>query len=446
MGELSKHLSPISETVGRIYEYHKRRGDSEPSRGYLGASIIGHECERFLWYTFRGCVPRNFEGRLYRLFETGDLEEIRFVRELRAIGCEVHEVDPETGEQFAVSALGGHFSGHMDGCALGIPEAPKTWHVLEFKTCAAKYFAKLVKVGVEVAYPKHFAQMQVYMGLNGLKRALYLARNKDTDHLYSERVRFDSKAFKKLMARAERIIRSNAPLERCATRSDNFKCEDCDAHALCWGNMEEAAVPIPCRNCQTCCHATPELDGVYEDIPDAVWTCSVQNRDLTPGEMGVGCDGHLLLPGLVWFAAPVDAGDDWIEFENLADKARWKHGYGDGLWSTAELMRSPGAAVGDKSVERVKEAFGGECERTPLVHQYSPGDAERLWDGLPEDLSEGLLDLGLPGDLDYAAPDRFEEDDAHAAYEYKSLPDGMNDICVVVYKKDNWAAIWKGKT
>ena len=74
-------------TVDLIYEYHKKRGDSQPPRGYLGASIIGHECERYLWYCFRqACLP-NFSGRMHRLFETGDLAEARFTEELRAIGC-----------------------------------------------------------------------------------------------------------------------------------------------------------------------------------------------------------------------------------------------------------------------------------------------------------------------------------------------------------------------
>lgn len=90
----------------------------------------------------------------------GDLAEARFVADLRAIGCTVYEVD-ENGKQFAIEALGGHFGGHMDGAALGIPEAPKTWHVTEFKTHSAKSFAKLQKDGVQKAKPQHYAQMQI---------------------------------------------------------------------------------------------------------------------------------------------------------------------------------------------------------------------------------------------------------------------------------------------
>ena len=155
MGDLAAYLPKKSIVAKSIFEWHKKTGDAEPARGYLGASIIGHHCDRYLWYSFRACCKEDFPGRIYRLFETGDLAEIRFTKELRAIGCTVHDVDPNTGEQFEINDFGGHFSGHMDGCALGIPDAPKTWHVLEFKTHNAKSFAKLVKEGVKASKPVH---------------------------------------------------------------------------------------------------------------------------------------------------------------------------------------------------------------------------------------------------------------------------------------------------
>ncbi|KKK61528.1 hypothetical protein LCGC14_3013440, partial [marine sediment metagenome] len=160
MSDISKYIPKESLTVKQIFEEYKKAGDAEPTRGYLGASIIGHPCERYLWYCFRQCCSSDFSGRMYRLFETGDREEGRMAANLRSIGCEVHDHD-DVGKQFEVSALGGHFSGHMDGCALGIPEAPKTWHVLEFKTHNAKSFKKLEKEGVQKSKPQHFSQMQI---------------------------------------------------------------------------------------------------------------------------------------------------------------------------------------------------------------------------------------------------------------------------------------------
>ena len=85
---------------------------------------------------------------MLRLFETGRLEEERLIRNLRRIGVTVLDVDPETGRQWHVQAHGGHFGGSLDGVGLGIPEAPKTWHVLEFKTHnAQESFAELKQQG-----------------------------------------------------------------------------------------------------------------------------------------------------------------------------------------------------------------------------------------------------------------------------------------------------------
>jgi hypothetical protein len=430
MGNLSYYTPKISPIVDAIYAWHKRMGDAEPERGYIGASIIGHECDRFLWYTFRGCVKRDFGGRLYRLFETGNLAEARFVKELRAIGCSVDDVD-ETGKQFSVSACGGHFSGHMDGCATGIPEAPETFHVLEFKTHNAKSFEKLAKEGVQQSKPQHYAQMQIYMGLTSMTRALYLAANKDTDELYAERVRYDSTEFHRLMDRADRVIRAQAPPARVAGRIDDFRCRFCDARELCWGTGT-VAVPIPRKTCRTCCHATPDMDG------GARWSCT-QNPTVTDAckFRPLGCSQHLLLPGLISFADPVDAGDDWIEFENAADKAHWRHGDGSGdTWSTEELISGRGPMDGPKPCPLDDDPAGG----IPTIpHRYPWGDSELLWHGLPDEVGETLESLGL-SDLLGAEATTIENTGEYNACEFAE-----HAVVIITYPKDRVAAIWRGK-
>jgi len=440
MGQLKDILPTEFEVVRRIYAYHKSKGDAEPNRPYLGASILGHFCDRFLWYNFRWCVARTFEGRLYRLFETGNLAELRFVAELRAIGCTVHETN-ENGEQFAVHALGGHVSGHMDGCALGIPEAPKTWHVCEFKTHNDRSFKALVKDGVEASKPQHFVQMHVYMGLSGMTRALYLAVNKDTDELYAERVRYDAKIVAAVLARAERIIRANQAPERAAGRADDYRCKFCDAYELCWGTSA-VAVPIPKRTCRTCCHSTPEID----DGQSARWTCARTHCNLSFDEQEAACGSHLLLPSLVSFAEPADAGDDWIEFANASDGARWRHGAGEGQWSTEELMRTPGPIVGNKTVNTIKATFDGVCVEieAPLIDQYSPGDNEVLWSGVAADLAGDLEALGL-GDLRETVPTRKETAGDVTYTEFAGKGTNGRDILIVVNDITGDAGIMEGK-
>jgi hypothetical protein len=69
----------------------------------------------------------------------------RLVADLRAAGVQVLDKDPETGRQWSVSAVRGHFGGSMDATAIGVLEAPKTWHLVEFKTHGNKSFGELKK-------------------------------------------------------------------------------------------------------------------------------------------------------------------------------------------------------------------------------------------------------------------------------------------------------------
>jgi hypothetical protein len=145
------------------------------------------------------------------MFDTGKREETRLLEELRGIGAQVWDTDPETGDQWRVVACNGHFGGSLDGVAKGLPEAPKTPAVLEFKTHNAKSFADLLAKKVHISKPQHYAQMQIYMGLMELERALYIAVNKDNDDVYVEWVYFEKDYFGKLIEHAQGLIDMTTP-------------------------------------------------------------------------------------------------------------------------------------------------------------------------------------------------------------------------------------------
>jgi len=447
MGNLSQYAEHESETIKAIYEWHEKMEASQdgPHRGRLGASIIGKPCDRELWYSFRQLYKREFNGRILRLFETGHLEEDRFVRELRGIGCTVHPIDPETGEQFEFTAIGGHFVCHPDAVALGIKEAPQTWHSIEIKTMGgterhlSKDFNKVKNEGVKLAKPVHYAQMQVSMGLSGMRRAAYLCKKKATDEIHLERVKYDAECFNALMDRAKRIIIANSPLERCASRPDDFRCRFCDAFQLCWGTGK-VAVPIPSKTCRSCCHSTPEID---DGEGWARWSCAKHNKDLSLADQNAACRDHLLLPGLVSFAEPVDADKGSIEFKNAEDDALWRHGRDKGMWTTEELMSTPGPLVGEKSVEIVKEALGAtvagfdDGKELTLVEKYPPEDSRKLWDGDPRE-KDAIAAILRENRVSLKEKPATFSDEAHDAYEF----DGR--ILLVIYKEHNHAAIWEG--
>ena len=228
-----------NKTVELIYSTYT----NSPPRPHLGASQIGNPCERALWYSFHHCKLPAFSGRMLRLFETGQREEERIIRNLRAAGLQVWDRGDD-GNQIRFEMFGGKFAGSIDGMVVGIPEAPKTPHLLEIKTANDKSFKQMLKNGVEHSKHQHYCQMQVYMGALELKRALYIVVNKNTDEIYTERLEFDNRVYQSLLEKAERIVTSDAPLERF----ESFECKWCEYQKICeWEEM-----PHIC--CRTCAH------------------------------------------------------------------------------------------------------------------------------------------------------------------------------------------------
>lgn len=297
-------------TAAQIVKWYDKK--PQEHRPHMGASIIGHKCDRYIWLTWRWALKPNFPGRLLRMFDTGSREEARLVAEIQAIGATVWETDPETGLQWRVKAFNGHFAGSLDGVAKGLPEGPKSPAVLEFKTHNNKSFNDLVKKRVKESKPQHHAQMQIYMGLMEIDRALYAAVNKDTDDIYTEWVHFDADEFARLMARAESLIEATTPPWRISNDKEFFECKFCSFWNHCHGGQAAEA------NCRTCCHASP--------VHDANWRCAVKSALLSEAEQRRGCDEHLMIPGLVTYADPQDGGENWVAYRHKETGAMFVNG------------------------------------------------------------------------------------------------------------------------
>ncbi len=313
-------IDAISPTAAAIYRHYEAL-PADPERTYLGLSILGDSCERKLWYGFRWTYALEaFDGRMLRLFQTGHREEARLIADLEAIG--VRFEPPPDGHQHAVSFAGGHGGGHLDGIiADGLPEAPKARHVFEAKTHNAKSFAALRKKGVTEAKPLHAAQMQGYMHLTGIDRAVYVAVEKDTDTIHVERLHRDPLDGARLMAKADRIVGADRPPARLHEDPDAkaaFVCRFCPMLSGCHGGG------WPRRNCRTCLHATPRMDGA------GTWWCERHDHALATADQRTGCGAHLFIPDLV----PAEQVDTDPEAETvtyrLPDGALWTDGAEDG--------------------------------------------------------------------------------------------------------------------
>ncbi|MBL8445651.1 MAG: PD-(D/E)XK nuclease family protein [Zoogloeaceae bacterium] len=340
--------APNYQTAAAIYAAYEAREVATLPRPYLGASAIGHHCARYLWLSFRLAKREQFGGRMLRLFQRGHREEAIFIEDLRAIGCEVHDVGAD-GKQFEVIAHGGHFRGHMDGAVLGLPEAPGTWHLLEFKTSNTKSFAALQKQGVKEAQFKHWAQMQTYMALTGLTRAMYMSVRKETDEIYTERLEADAEAGRGILERAEQIIFGAEPPARINNDPTWWECKMCSMHPLCH------STDVPAPTCRSCAHVTPERDGT--------WTCERHNlRDVAFEHQLQGCQAHRFIPILLdnW-ADKVDASDadNVVEYRNRLTGLCFSNAEGGANdYSSIEIHAAADKrAIGNPDIEALKAAF-----------------------------------------------------------------------------------------
>lgn len=323
--------SPVLRAINDVLVQQQEDG----RRRHLGGSLVGRECPRELWYSFRWCTDKKHDGRLLRLFNRGHLEEFRFVDWLRMAGVLVKEyedfdyvlghhvpsgqyaiftpqewqqsnevgagaVEDVTGlkhhevmakyvsnitvperKQIRISDVGGHFGGSLDGECQFLPGIDQyglqydARGLLEFKTHGEKSFKKLVDEGVRKSKPPHYSQMQVYMRKRSLLFACYMAICKNTDELYCEIILPDPEHADQKLNLASRVIHSVSPPKRIASSPTWFGCKFCDHRPVCWFSEPFA------KSCRSCVFATP--------IEGGKWGCRKWNGIIPPDAEKVGC-------------------------------------------------------------------------------------------------------------------------------------------------------------
>lgn len=297
-------------------------------RSHLGASEIGHNCSRYLFFKFRWMFYKKFDGRMQRLLNRGHYEEPRFVQYLEGINCEVKQFakillyHPESDcyfygdiekdntdghvvevegipyheekakekgiyldkgkRQIRISSCKGHFGGSIDAmCKLptryGISE--NIIFLDEFKTQGLgkqgnkiSNFEKLVKAGVKSYKPVHWAQQCIYGFKLDLNYSIYLSVNKNDDDLHIEVIKLDHSFGRDLERKAEMIIFSETPPSRIAESPAFFECSYCDAVDICHHGKK------PLVNCRSCKNACP--------VDEAYWWCCAHKAIIPKEDIG----------------------------------------------------------------------------------------------------------------------------------------------------------------
>lgn len=235
----------LSDAINRLIDDALQKDNaSRPPRTYLGASRLGEECSRQLWYEYHQSDKREpFEGRILRRFRMGHMHEGETSDWLILAGFDLRrpiEGDP----RFEFFTEDGKLGGHIDGVLCGGPaEIELPWPLLwEHKIMKASVWRATKKHGVEIEHPTYYGQQVVYDYKLGLRGSLFTALNTDTSELLFEYVPPNhGKARELLELKGRRIVDSpnEGDMPRIAATMTDYRCKLCDFQAHCWRKTEQ---------------------------------------------------------------------------------------------------------------------------------------------------------------------------------------------------------------
>jgi len=213
-------------------------------RPHLGASMLGHNCKRYLWYSFHWAYENHVHAKLNRIFRIGDATEDLIVADLARVGM------PVTDNQVRVVGYLGHGGGSIDG---RIGDS-----LFEAKSMNVSNFNKVKKQGVKAGFPTYYTQVQYYMGKLGLDTCIFVVMNKNTQELYIETIDFDGDKYAEAQATEKAIIDGDLEdFKRIGMNASWHECRFCSALDIC-------QLDIPFQvNCRTCEHSLATLDGMW---------------------------------------------------------------------------------------------------------------------------------------------------------------------------------------
>lgn len=220
---------PTDGIIAQIDKALEIKSRGSKKRDYLGASQLGEECARKIWYTYNR-EPVVVAPRIQRIFDMGNMIEDYLIKILIDSGLEVWDKGPD-GKQFGF--VDGKVKGHADGIIQGIPESDQA-HLLEIKSAKNSRFNDMKKSGIQKSNYEYYIQAQVYATKLKLKKILFLVYNKDTSELYKERVDVNSILAESMVQRGKDIVAMEEPPKRQYKDSTFFRCKWCDHREECW--------------------------------------------------------------------------------------------------------------------------------------------------------------------------------------------------------------------
>ena len=214
----------------------------QKTRGYIGASLLGHPCERRIWLDWKGEKPTKGlapnelleEGKRQEKFDRGRHEESRLIKALIKSGYIL------LNTQASFSAFDGNFKGHVDGIIL---DTELNKYILEIKSCQERYFKAASKNGVQRTWHTYYVQCQMYMHFFDIGNTLFLAVNKNNGEIYQEILKKDEEEIAKSLLKITRIISHGNKIPATLVANDapppKMPCQYCEFVNFCYPKWEK---------------------------------------------------------------------------------------------------------------------------------------------------------------------------------------------------------------
>lgn len=208
----------------KIEKYQARIEES--SRAYIGASIIGSDCWRQIYYELHETVAKGVAPKTWRTWQIGKHLESLVIDWLDDAGITLGTLEQRTLQSNKVPL----FRGHVDSVWIdkGVNKA-----IIEIKTAKDSSFNTFVNKGLKIWNPQYYAQVQSYMGMSNINSTYILVLNKDNSSLSDELVTFDPAFYERLEEKALAIASAKIAPPKIHSSPLWYQCKLCKFNTIC---------------------------------------------------------------------------------------------------------------------------------------------------------------------------------------------------------------------
>lgn len=231
-----------SDAINRVLDDSlTAKRTKQARRAYVGASAIGHECERSIQFDYAG-APResDFGPATLRRFDQGHMGEELARQWFGDAGFQLVQRSQKTGQPYRWTQLDNQASGEPDGVFLAGPAViayPAMW---EHKYVGSKTFRDIDKNGLKKARHGYWMQVQINMAYLGLTEnpTVFTVTCGDDGQQIHLLIDYDAEGAQMTSDKAVRIVKSTQAgelLPRPFKDRSHFICKGCFFAERCWG-------------------------------------------------------------------------------------------------------------------------------------------------------------------------------------------------------------------